>query len=86
MSQQLKKNHPLSSSPLPAKRQTEPASPLQKTKGGALCVPFRVDVKRNYFFFAFFFAAFFLVAIFLFSLSIFHGYAVLSEKPQLMNV
>jgi len=33
-----------------------------------------------------FFFAFFLVAMFLFSLSIFHGCAVLSKKPQLMNV
>jgi len=37
-------------------------------------------------FFLLFFFAFFLVAMFLFSLSIFHGCAVLSKKPQLMNV
>jgi len=42
-------------------------------------------VKSCYFFLLFFFA-FFLVAMFLFSLSIFHGCAVLSKKPQLMNV
>jgi hypothetical protein len=53
---------------------------------GRLRVPFGLICKTSYFFFAFFFAAFFLVAICLFSLSIFHGYAVLSEKPQLMNV
>jgi hypothetical protein len=53
---------------------------------GRLRVPFGLICRTSYFFFAFFFAAFFLVAIFLFSLSIFHGYAALSEKPQLMNV
>jgi hypothetical protein len=52
---------------------------------GRLRVPFRFDVKSCYFFLLFFFA-FFLVAMFLFSLSIFHGCAVLSKKPQLMNV
>jgi hypothetical protein len=43
-------------------------------------------VKASYFFLAAFFFAFFLVAMFLFSLSIFHGCAALSKKPQLMNV
>ena len=52
---------------------------------GRLRAPFRFDVKSCYFFLLFFFA-FFLVAMFLFSLSIFHGCAVLSKKPQLMNV
>jgi hypothetical protein len=56
----------------------------QKTKG-TLTRPLGFDVKASYFFLAFFFA-FFLVAMFLFSLSIFHGCAVLSKKPQLMNV
>jgi hypothetical protein len=56
-----------------------------KTKGDACASPLVFDVKASYFFLAFFFA-FFLVAMFLFSLSIFHGCAVLSEKPQLMNV
>jgi hypothetical protein len=55
-----------------------------KTKG-TLTRPLSFDVKASYFFLAFFFA-FFLVAMFLFSLSIFHGCAVLSKKPQLMNV
>ena len=52
---------------------------------GRLRAPFRFDVKSCYFFLLFFFA-FFLVAMFLFSLSIFHGCAALSKKPQLMNV
>jgi hypothetical protein len=52
---------------------------------GALARPLWFDEKSCYFFLLFFFA-FFLVAMFLFSLSIFHGCAVLSKKPQLMNV
>jgi hypothetical protein len=56
-----------------------------QTKRGRLRVPFWFDVKSCYFFLLFFFA-FFLVAMFLFSLSIFHGCAALSKKPQLMNV
>jgi len=56
-----------------------------KIKGDAFTRPLWFDVKASYFFLAFFFA-FFLVAMFLFSLSIFHGCAVLSKKPQLMNV
>jgi hypothetical protein len=59
--------------------------PVTKTKGTLLRVPFGFDLKSCYFFLLFFFA-FFLVAMFLFSLSIFHGCAVLSKKPQLMNV
>jgi hypothetical protein len=56
-----------------------------KKPKGTLARPLEFDVKASYFFLAFFFA-FFLVAMFLFSLSIFHGCAVLSKKPQLMNV
>jgi hypothetical protein len=59
----------------------------EKKLRGRLRAPFRFDVKSCYFFFPLlFFFAFFLVAMFLFSLSIFHGCAVLSKKPQLMNV
>jgi hypothetical protein len=57
---------------------------IQKLRGRFYASPW-FDVKASYFFLAFFFA-FFLVAMFLFSLSIFHGCAVLSKKPQLMNV
>jgi hypothetical protein len=55
---------------------------------GRLRVPFGflIWLKSCYFFFVLFFFAFFLVAMFLFSLSIFHGCAVLSKKPQLMIV
>jgi hypothetical protein len=65
-----------------AKRQNLRQSKKPK---GTLARPLWFDVKASYFFLAFFFA-FFLVAMFLFSLSIFHGCAVLSKKPQLMNV
>jgi len=59
---------------------------IKKLKG-TLARPLKVNVKSYYFFFPpLFFFAFFLVAMFLFSLSIFHGCAVLSKKPQLMNV
>src|SRR5579871_1018296 len=68
------------------KRLTERLELCAKKFRGRLRVPFGLICRTSYFFFAFFFAAFFLVAIFLFSLSIFHGYAALSEKPQLMNV
>jgi hypothetical protein len=59
---------------------------VAKNSGDACASPLGFLMKSCYFFFVPFFFAFFLVAIFLFSLSIFHGCAVLSEKPQLMIV
>ncbi|HWG88928.1 MAG TPA: hypothetical protein VN679_14165, partial [Candidatus Acidoferrales bacterium] len=65
-----------------------PANIHAKNSGDACASPlgFLIRLKSCYFFFVLFFFAFFLVAMFLFSLSIFHGCAVLSKKPQLMIV